>query len=140
MVNRSLFESDELTFFVELGYDTFDIYVQIEAAPVWKVKPKDLHIGEGESVELICESEVSRPEVQLQWSINGVPLADASLARTSRRRVSKNRLIISNINKNDTAVYQCNISNTHGYLFSNFFVNVMCKFVIIRSREDMPSV
>ena len=125
---RSRFDSDPLTLSVELGYDSYEIHVQIEAAPSWKVKPKDLHIGEGESVELICEAEPARPSVRLQWSINGIPLQDPSLPRTPRRRLSTNRLTIQNINKNDTAVYQCNISNTHGYLFSNFFVNVMCKF------------
>ena len=37
-------------------------------------------------------------------------------------------MIIQNITKSDTAVYQCNVSNIHGYIFANFFINVIGEF------------
>jgi hypothetical protein len=36
-------------------------------------------------------------------------------------------MVIQNVIQTDTAVYQCNVSNIHGYIFANFFVNVICK-------------
>jgi hypothetical protein len=36
-------------------------------------------------------------------------------------------MVIQNVTKLDTAVYQCNVTNIHGYVFGNFFVNVICK-------------
>jgi len=113
--------------FLEFGYDVFSINVQIESNPYWISKPKDLHVTEDETVDFICNAE-SRPISQnIQWFINGISLQDASIPYNPRRRLRKNRMIIQNITKSDTAVYQCNISNIHGYLFANFFVNVICK-------------
>ena len=54
-------------------------------------------------------------------------MQDSAIARNTRRRVSKNRMVIQNVSKLDIAVYQCNISNRHGYLLGNFFLNVNCK-------------
>ena len=82
---------------------------------------------EGETVNFLCNIE-SRPLSQnTQWFLNGIPLQDARIPFNPRRRVRKNRLSIQNVTKSDTAVYQCNVSNIHGYVFANFFVNVICK-------------
>ncbi|CAF0853285.1 unnamed protein product [Adineta steineri] len=109
----------------ELGYDLFSINVQVEAAPYWIEKPEDINIGEGETVDVICNVD-SRPiEQDIQWFINGIPLQDRRIPYNPRRRVRKNRMIIQNVTKSDTAVYQCNVSNIHGYVFTNFFVNII---------------
>jgi hypothetical protein len=112
---------------LDLGFDLLNIHVDIEAKPTWKIKPSDVHVGEGENVELVCESDFVRPSVTVQWFINGVPMSDARLRRNPRRRISRNRLIIQNVSQSDTAVYQCNVSNRHGSLFANAFVNVICE-------------
>ncbi|UJR30186.1 hypothetical protein I4U23_017725 [Adineta vaga] len=105
----------------EFGYDVFSINVQVDSAPYWIGKPKDLNIAEGEIVDVICNVE-SRPNQQeIQWLRN----EDRRVPYNPRRRVRKNRLTIQNVTKLDTAVYQCNISNIHGYVYTNFFVNVM---------------
>jgi receptor-type tyrosine-protein phosphatase zeta len=112
---------------IEFGYDGFSINVIVESSPYWIAKPKDVHATEGETIQFYCNAE-SRPSSQnIQWFINGIPLQDTRIAYNSRRRVTKNRLILQNVIKSDTAVYQCNISNIHGYVFANFFVNVICK-------------
>lgn len=34
-------------------------------------------------------------------------------------------MIIERLEKSDTAVYQCNASNVHGYAFKDFYLNVL---------------
>ncbi|CAF4663542.1 unnamed protein product, partial [Rotaria sp. Silwood1] len=109
----------------ELGNDLFSINVRIEADPYWIVKPNDVHVTEGETVNFICDAESKPPPNNIQWFINGIPLQDPTLPRNPRRRVIKNRMILQNVTKLDTAVYQCNVTNIHGYVFANFFVNVI---------------
>ena len=116
-------------FYLELGNDLFSINVRIEADPYWIVKPRDVHVTEGETVDFICDAESKPPPNNVQWFINGVPLQDPSVRRNPRRRVVKNRMVIQNVTKLDTAVYQCNVTNIHGYVFANFFVNVICKLM-----------
>ncbi|CAF1296253.1 unnamed protein product, partial [Didymodactylos carnosus] len=109
----------------ELGAEVFSINVRIEAQPYWKVKPKDVHVTEGETVEFVCDAEAKPPPGPVQWFRNGIPLLDPSVPRNPRRKVIKNRLVLQNVTKLDTAVYQCNVTNIHGYQFSNFFINVI---------------
>lgn len=102
--------------------------IQIESKPTWKTFAKDTNVAEGETVEFLCEAEPSRPSISLQWLFNGISLQDPTIRRTSsRRRLAKNRLIIPNVTSNDIGVYQCNLSNVHGYLYANFYLNVICK-------------
>jgi neuronal cell adhesion protein len=111
-----------------LGNDVFSINVQIESNPYWIVKPKDTHVSAGETVDFTCNAESKPASQNTQWFINGIPLQDTSVSYNPRRRVTKNRMIIQDVIKSDTAVYQCNVSNIHGYVFANFFVNVICRF------------
>ncbi|CAF0804833.1 unnamed protein product [Rotaria sordida] len=120
----------------ELGNDLFSINVRIEADPYWIVKPKDIHVTEGETVDFICDAESKPPPNNIQWFINGYPLQDPSVRRNPRRRVVKNRMIIQNVTKLDTAVYQCNVTNIHGYVFANFFVNVISEKPEIQRGPD----
>ena len=113
---------------LELGYDLFSIYVRVEAKPHWIAKPKDVNVTEGDTVDVICGAESKPLANNIQWSLNGIPLEDPSVSNNPRRRIMENRMIIQNITKSDTAVYQCNISNIHGYIFANFFINVIGKF------------
>src|SRR5258707_957458 len=43
----------------------------------------------------------------------------------NRRSIEGNTLVIRNLVKTDTAVYQCNASNVHGYAFKDFYLNVL---------------
>jgi hypothetical protein len=127
---KTRFEKERFEFFcLELGNDLFSINVRIEADPYWVVRPRDVHVTEGETVDFICDAESKPPPNNIQWFLNGVPLQDPSVGRNPRRRVVKNRMVIQNVTKLDTAVYQCNVTNIHGYVFANFFVNVICKWM-----------
>lgn len=44
-----------------------------------------------------------------------------------RRKLEGNVLTIAELEKSDTAVYQCNASNVHGYSFKDFYLNVLGK-------------
>ena len=105
----------------------YSVYVRVEAEPFWTAKPKDVNAVEGETVDVICNAESKPSSQNIQWFINGIPLQDPSIPYNPRRRLRKNRMIIQNVTKSDIAVYQCNISNIHGSIFANFFVNVICK-------------
>lgn len=43
------------------------------------------------------------------------------------RKVEDDTIIFTDVQMGSSAVYQCNISNQHGYLLANAFVNVLCK-------------
>ena len=45
------------------------------------------------------------------------------------RKVEDDTIIFTVVHVGASAVYQCNVSNEHGYLLSNAFVNVLCKFI-----------
>ncbi|CAF4169795.1 unnamed protein product [Rotaria sp. Silwood2] len=121
----------------ELGYDTFSINVQIESVPYWIEKPKDVYVIEGETVDVTCNAEAKPTPKATQWLINGIPLQDINVSYNPRRLVMKNRIVIQNVTKSDTAVYQCNVSNIHGYVFANFFINVISEKPKIQRGPDV---
>ncbi|KAM7295332.1 neuroglian, partial [Ixodes scapularis] len=98
------------------------INVTVESAPYWLSSPENTNAAEDESVSFECTAS-GRPEPKLQWFINGVPLQNAE--PNPRRKVEGSRMTIEGLTKQDTAVYQCNASNTHGYAFKNFYLNVL---------------
>ncbi|CAF1002499.1 unnamed protein product [Adineta ricciae] len=120
----------------ELGNDLFSINVRVEAAPYWIEKPRDLHVTEGETVNFVCDAQSKPPPNNIQWFVNGVPLQDPSVRRNPRRRVVKNHMTIQNVTKLDTAVYQCNVTNIHNYVFANFFLNVISEKPEIQRGPD----
>lgn len=96
--------------------------VSVQAAPFWINVPNNTNAAEEESVRFQCVAG-GEPDPKLQWLINGTPLEKAPA--NNRRKLDGNTLIISNLMKTDTAVYQCNASNVHGYAFQDFYLNVL---------------
>jgi len=47
-----------------------------------------------------------------------------ALSNDPRRTVGPDFLAYTNVTKTDTAVLQCNASNTHGYIFANAYLRV----------------
>ena len=97
-------------------------YVEVLSAPFWKKVPENTNAAEGETVEFECEAD-GAPHPSLQWFMNGQVIEKAPYNR--RRKVKDNKLIIEDLLKSDTGVFQCNASNAHGYAFKDFFLNVL---------------
>lgn len=47
------------------------------------------------------------------------------------RKVEDDTIIFTDVQTGTSAVYQCNVTNEYGYLLSNAFVNVLCKFITL---------
>lgn len=45
-------------------------------------------------------------------------------------------LVLNDLLKTDTAVYQCNASNVHGYAFKDFYLNVLALPPTITERPE----
>jgi len=96
--------------------------VVVQAAPYWYKVPNNTNAAEDESVTFECQAR-GVPDPKLQWLVNGVPIDRAK--SNPRRKVEGNTLILRHLEKSDTAVYQCNASNVHGYAFQDFYINVL---------------
>ncbi|EEC12870.1 neuronal cell adhesion molecule, putative [Ixodes scapularis] len=96
--------------------------VKVESAPYWLRSPENTNAAEEESVSFECSAS-GIPEPKLQWFVNGVPLQNAEA--NPRRKVEGPLLTLESLTKRDTAVYQCNASNPHGYAFKDFYLNVL---------------
>ncbi|BFZ21113.1 hypothetical protein BsWGS_24152 [Bradybaena similaris] len=96
---------------------------------------------EGENVVLKCKAQAiggQRLEAPI-WFRNGQPFNESSPAFSSRYVFSDSgrELHISNLNKeSDTACFQCNISNSEGYLFYDGFLKVINAFEITKRPES----
>uniref|UniRef100_T1JDB9 Neuronal cell adhesion molecule n=1 Tax=Strigamia maritima TaxID=126957 RepID=T1JDB9_STRMM len=97
--------------------------VQVHARPYWVSEPNDTNAAEDEDVEFECKA-AGIPEPEIKWFVNGVPLNEAP-PNPRRKTVSSTMIRIEKLQKSDTAVYQCNASSTLGYVFKNFYVNVL---------------
>ncbi|KAH9364505.1 hypothetical protein HPB48_018695 [Haemaphysalis longicornis] len=95
--------------------------VTVEAAPYWLNVPNNTNAAEGQMVAFKCDV-MGLPKPNLEWFVNGVPISSAK--PNPRRTVLGNVLTIESLDKSDTAVYQCNASNVHGYAFRDFYLNV----------------
>lgn len=96
--------------------------VVVQAAPYWVKAPNNTNAAEDEDVKFECQA-YGVPDPQLQWFVNGKPIE--SVPPNNRRKVEGNILTIRQLAKTDTAVYQCNASNVHGYAFRDFYLNVL---------------
>ena len=50
---------------------------------------------------------------------------DTEWRGSARRQVGADYVGYTNVSRDDVHVLQCNASNTHGYLFTNAFLNVL---------------
>ncbi|XP_035227979.1 neuroglian-like isoform X2 [Stegodyphus dumicola] len=109
--------------------------VTVQAAPYWINVPNNTNGAEDETVSFECVSGgIPAPEVE--WFMNGIPLANARPNPRRRLDKSANVLVIESLKKSDTAVFQCNASNIHGYIFKDFYLNVLALPPTITERPD----
>uniref|UniRef100_A0A915JKP3 protein-tyrosine-phosphatase n=1 Tax=Romanomermis culicivorax TaxID=13658 RepID=A0A915JKP3_ROMCU len=103
--------------------DEISLKVVNATAPEWvDGPPQNVDAAEDGDIELRCEAN-GAPSPKVQWFKNGV-LLDDNVERMSMSNQKKILQIFSVQQKIDRAVYQCNASNTLGYVFANAYVNV----------------
>uniref|UniRef100_A0A6P7F591 Neuroglian-like n=1 Tax=Diabrotica virgifera virgifera TaxID=50390 RepID=A0A6P7F591_DIAVI len=101
---------------------TNSIYLNVFASPYFLTKPTNHNAAEGDSVELECKAS-GVPEPQVKWIHNGKPIEES--LDNPRRKVLGNKIIIDNLQKNDTGNYGCNATNSLGYVYEEVYVNVL---------------
>ncbi|XP_060793958.1 cell adhesion molecule L1-like a isoform X2 [Neoarius graeffei] len=98
----------------------FDII--IEVPPHWVQEPiKSQVVSIGSEVHINCHAS-GKPPPTITWMRNGEPLQEFS---SSHIRVLHDTVILYRAQENNTAVYQCEVSNKHGTLLSNSNIMVM---------------
>ncbi|XP_063071451.1 neurofascin homolog (chicken) a [Engraulis encrasicolus] len=98
------------------------ISVQVKAAPYWLDKPENLVLGMDDNGRMRCIAH-GNPKPSIQWLVNGEPIEGSR--PSASREMQGDTIIFRSVGMGDSAVYQCNASNEHGYLLANAFVNVL---------------
>ncbi|KAL1419267.1 hypothetical protein MTO96_005359 [Rhipicephalus appendiculatus] len=83
-------------------------------------KEKTTHLAfvPGEKVSLNCKA-TGCPELSVQWTING------TLFNGTKGNTNRFVFRLRNIQKNDSGVYNCNVSNSRGWIQRTFSVTVI---------------
>uniref|UniRef100_A0A672JH06 Neuronal cell adhesion molecule n=1 Tax=Salarias fasciatus TaxID=181472 RepID=A0A672JH06_SALFA len=89
-----------------------------------------LDVSESDAGEYRCtaRNELGSARHSIHVSVTGASGTRCAASHPSRR-VEDDTIIFTDIQSGSSAVYQCNISNVHGYLLSNAFVNVLCESI-----------
>uniref|UniRef100_A0A4W3IWW4 Neural cell adhesion molecule L1-like protein n=1 Tax=Callorhinchus milii TaxID=7868 RepID=A0A4W3IWW4_CALMI len=104
------------------GSVTHSFSVIVEAAPYWIKKPENKIAVSKENAQIVCEVG-GHPQPGVHWKVNGKLMNETK--PIINRKVSQNLISLTNLQLNDSAVYQCEASNKHGSILVNAFVNVL---------------
>lgn len=103
-----------------MGRAKHEFHVHVEEPPRWIKEPEGGVYSVGTNLVLLCEA-IGNPEPTIQWKLNGMPID----GRTFRGRISAREVSLTNLQLQDSAVYQCEASNKHGTILANANVNVL---------------
>ncbi|XP_069722351.1 neural cell adhesion molecule L1-like protein isoform X2 [Phaenicophaeus curvirostris] len=103
-----------------MGRAKHEFHVHVEEPPRWIKEPQGGVYSIGTNLVLLCEA-IGNPEPTIQWKLNGMPID----SRTFRGRISAREISITNLQLQDSAVYQCEASNKHGSILASANVNVL---------------
>ncbi|XP_039404012.1 neural cell adhesion molecule L1-like protein isoform X6 [Mauremys reevesii] len=120
-----------------VGKAKHEFQVHVEEPPRWIKKPtSDVYSIESTAL-LLCEA-TGKPEPTIKWRLNGMPIDK----RTYRGRVSAGEISITNLQLQDSAVYQCEATNKHGTILATANVNVLniAPLVLTSDSEDYATV
>uniref|UniRef100_A0A665T5J5 Neural cell adhesion molecule L1 n=1 Tax=Echeneis naucrates TaxID=173247 RepID=A0A665T5J5_ECHNA len=108
----------------------FDVIV--EEPPKWLTEPPQSHLSViGLDVHIKC-SVSGKPQPDITWRRNGEIFQDAP---GSNRQVLDDTLVLHNARPEDSAVYQCEASNTHGRVLANVNIMIMNMAPLILTRD-----
>jgi neuronal cell adhesion protein len=103
------------------------ISVVIESEPFWKEKPEDANVGVSEDVTFVCDADGKPAPNRVDWYVNGKKFETRMLQSNPRISLNNKVLQINDVISSDTSVFACNVTNKHGYVWSNFYLNVLGK-------------
>ncbi|NWU89723.1 NCHL1 protein, partial [Upupa epops] len=103
-----------------MGRVKHDFHVHVEEPPQWIKEPEGGVYSIGMNLVLLCEA-IGNPEPAIRWKRNGMPID----SRTFRGRISTREISLTNLQLQDSAVYQCEASNKHGTILTSANVNVL---------------
>ncbi|KAK7481945.1 hypothetical protein BaRGS_00026853, partial [Batillaria attramentaria] len=118
------------------------ISVHVESSPYWLQEPRDVEIEVGGTAEFNCLASAV-PEPQYIWFVNGVPLYDVTDSRITADRFNRSRpdrIVFSNVTREDLMVLQCNATNKHGYVWGDVYLNVSAEGPTIIQPPDARKV
>uniref|UniRef100_A0A8C4YHL2 Cell adhesion molecule L1 like n=1 Tax=Gopherus evgoodei TaxID=1825980 RepID=A0A8C4YHL2_9SAUR len=120
-----------------VGRAKHEFQVHVEEPPRWIKKPTSDVYSIESSALLLCEA-TGKPEPTIKWRLNGMPIDK----RTYRGRVSAGEISITNLQLQDSAVYQCEATNKHGTILATANVNVLniAPLVLTSDSEDYATV
>ncbi|CCD65185.1 Neuroglian [Caenorhabditis elegans] len=122
---------------------TFNVVV--EAAPYWPLgPPPNTNTSEGEKVIFDCTT-YGKPTPKVTFYKNGVEIESQ---KDDRYLIEGTRLTIFDVKKGtygkgDNAVYQCKSENKHGWLWTNFYLNLLAfkpQLLIDPGKEEVEAV
>lgn len=111
----------------ELGMSLASINVVVESEPYWIEKPEDQNVGIGEDVTFVCDADGTPAPNKVDWYVNGEPIQSDFLKTNKRISINNKFMEIQNVELTDTSVFACNVTNKHGYAWSNFYLNVLAE-------------
>uniref|UniRef100_A0A8B9PX97 Neural cell adhesion molecule L1-like protein n=1 Tax=Apteryx owenii TaxID=8824 RepID=A0A8B9PX97_APTOW len=103
-----------------VGRVKHEFHVHVEEPPQWIKEPEGGVYSVGTNLVLLCEA-FGNPEPTVEWKLNGMPID----SRTFRGRISAREISLTNLQLQDSAVYQCEASNKHGTILASANVNVL---------------
>ncbi|XP_062441947.1 neural cell adhesion molecule L1-like protein isoform X1 [Rhea pennata] len=103
-----------------VGRAKHEFHVHVEEPPQWIKEPEGGVYSVGTNLVLLCEA-FGNPEPTIEWKLNGMPID----SRTFRGRISDGEISLTNLQLQDSAVYQCEASNKHGTILASANVNVL---------------
>ncbi|XP_009468177.1 PREDICTED: neural cell adhesion molecule L1-like protein isoform X3 [Nipponia nippon] len=110
-----------------MGRAKHEFHVHVEEPPRWIKEPEGGVYSVGTNLVLLCEA-IGNPEPTIQWKLNGMPID--SKCKVQRPpfgggRISAREISLTNLQLQDSAVYQCEASNKHGTILASANVNVL---------------
>ncbi|XP_071406307.1 neural cell adhesion molecule L1-like protein isoform X1 [Pithys albifrons albifrons] len=103
-----------------MGTTRHEFHVHVEEPPQWLKKPEGGVYSVGTNLVLLCEA-IGNPEPSIRWKLNGMPID----SRTFRGRISTREISLTNLQLQDSAVFQCEATNKHGTILASANVNVL---------------